>query len=325
MAVNWNTPNSRTSEYRFLPEDITVIPELNGRYDLPDIEWLVTDIALHGQHTPVTIRNDGGNPVLVTGRSRYRAVAEINKRKLTPVPLHLRCTYKQCTEAEAMIATISENRFRNQTTALDDAHNILLLTTRFAMTEEQVVGVYFPTDDQKTNPKQFAKDLKWVKGRLLLADLTPEAAEAVRSGRVKGTAAAELARLSAELQRQVVVGGDGVVGKDKLAAAKAASLSMKKAKPSKSGKVKKIQSEGGADLNRRRNLTLAEIRAHLESVIDTGKFPGIGGEQREASDDMVEFMAFLLGEPKACQPPTPTATLDNGDDDDGVNRPGEIA
>src|ERR1700736_5073026 len=100
MAVNFTAPHSRTSEYRFLPEDITIKPDLNGRFETPEIEWLITDMLAHGQHTPVVIRNDGGASVLVSGFSRWRAVREINDRKLTPVPLQLRCTYVQCTESE---------------------------------------------------------------------------------------------------------------------------------------------------------------------------------------------------------------------------------
>ena len=67
MAVNFNVAHSRTSEYRLLPEDITVKSSLNGRHILPDIEGLIADILANGQHTPVLIRKDGDQPVLVAG------------------------------------------------------------------------------------------------------------------------------------------------------------------------------------------------------------------------------------------------------------------
>lgn len=201
MAVQFLSEHKRTSEYRFFPEDIEINPDLNGRYDKPEIEWLITDILQNGQHTPVAIRNDGGNAVLVAGFSRWRAISEINKRKLSPVKMQLRCTYVQCSEAEAFLINISENRFRNPTTPLDDAHNIKRLINVYAMTDEQVVGVYFPTAKTESELKNARK---FVKDRISLISLSPEAADAVRSGRVKDNAATAIAKLSQEQQRKVL-------------------------------------------------------------------------------------------------------------------------
>lgn len=213
MAVNFNKDvhATRTSEYRIYPEDITVKPQLNGRYDQPDIEWLIEDILKNGQHTPVSIRNDGGKAVLVLGYSRWRAVNEINKKKLTPVPLQLRCTYTQANEQEGFLMAISENRMRNATTELDDAYNIKLLTKKFGMTEDQVALVYFPTcADLKGKISREAK--KFVKDRLTLLQLSPAAEKALIAGQLKGSAARAIAKLEQEQQdRLVEKAGDGPV------------------------------------------------------------------------------------------------------------------
>lgn len=201
MAVQFNSEHKRTSEYRFFPEDITIKPDLNGRYDKPEIEWLITDILQHGQHTPVAIRNDGGVAVLVAGFSRWRAISEINKRGLSPVRMQIRCTYVQCSEAEAFLINISENRFRNPTTPLDDAHNIKRLLNVYAMTDEQVAGIYFPTAKTESELKSARK---FVKERIALISLSPEAEEAVKTGRVKENAAAAIAKLSQDQQRKVL-------------------------------------------------------------------------------------------------------------------------
>lgn len=200
MAVQFSVPHSRTSEYRLLPEDITIKPALNGRHVLPDIEWLIQDILVQGQHTPVVIRNDGGNPVLCAGFSRYRAVSEINKRKLVDSPLQLRCTYSQCSEEEGFLASISENRMRNQTTELDDAYNIKRLMKQYAKTEEQVAAIYFPgaqDDDLKAA-------IRWVRKREALVNLSPEAEQAMKDGRLKGSAAVAIAKLSQDQQKAAI-------------------------------------------------------------------------------------------------------------------------
>lgn len=197
MAVQFNVPHSRTSEYRLLPEDITIKSALNGRHVLPEIEWLIQDILVNGQHTPVPIRNDGGKAVLVAGFSRYRAVSEINKRKLMAEPIPLRCTYVQCSEEEGFLTAISENRMRNATTELDDAYNIKRLMKQYAKTEEQVAAIYFPGCENG----ELKTALRWVRKREQLVNLTPEAEQAMKDGRLKGSAAVAIAKLSQDQQK----------------------------------------------------------------------------------------------------------------------------
>ena len=79
MAVEFDVKGTRTSEYLFAPEQLEIDPSLNGRHELPDIQWIVESILTHGQLQPVTIRRSGGKPVLVAGFSRWRAVSQINK------------------------------------------------------------------------------------------------------------------------------------------------------------------------------------------------------------------------------------------------------
>jgi ParB-like chromosome segregation protein Spo0J len=224
MAVKFTAPHSRTSEYRILPEDITIKPELNGRHDLPDIECLIQDILINGQHTPVVIRNDGGNPVLCAGFSRYRAVSEINKRKLLPQPIQLRCTYTQCSEEEGFLAAISENRMRNETTELDDAYNIGRLMRIYAKTEEQVALIYFPG----AKDESLKKAVRFVKQRLSLINLSPAAEKAMKDGRLKGSAAVAIAKLSQDQQKEVMAKAPAI---GKISAPKKAPVTTKATPP----------------------------------------------------------------------------------------------
>jgi ParB-like chromosome segregation protein Spo0J len=259
MAVSFKADHTRTAEYRFLPEHITIKPDLNGRHDAPDIEWLKKDILERGQVQPVTIRKDGDKAVLVAGFSRWRAVSELNKGRKQDNKIQLRCTYVLCSESEAFLANIAENRFRNSTTELDDAHNIKRLLNNYGLTEEQAAAVYFPTADTQQEQKEA---LKWVRDRLKLVTLTPEAEKALKEGRLKLPAAKAIAKLSEDQQREAVKGN-----------AKVKASAIREA----SGKPKP-----------------ASWREIVKQVIDTGKFKGIGGDTVEASDHMLEFLGRLV-------------------------------
>jgi ParB-like chromosome segregation protein Spo0J len=202
MAVDFKSEFTRSSEYNFFPQDIKFKPELNGRHEAPNIEDLISDIVKQGQLQPVFIRNDGGKAVLVGGFSRYRAIAEINKRKLTEHPLKVRCVYFKGSEQQGMLANISENRFRNSTTPIDDAYNIARLE-RYGMTMEQIADHYKPMDDFGIRLEE-KKAVKWVKDRLTLIQLSEASAAAVKNGTVKPSAAKILAELS-EAQQELAL------------------------------------------------------------------------------------------------------------------------
>lgn len=187
MAVEFKTEHTRTSEYLFLPELIKFNPALNGRHELPDIEWLITSMVKHGQLQPVSIKNNGGEPWLHIGHSRWRAGIEINKRSLTPVPFKLRCVYFKGSERDAFLATIAENRDRNATTPIDDAHNMARLE-RYGMTLEEIATEYH-------------EETKWVRDRMALIELCEDAQKAVASGTLKPSAAKVLAKMSSDAQK----------------------------------------------------------------------------------------------------------------------------
>ena len=190
MAVEFEVKGSRTSEYRFLPEQLEVDPALNGRHDLPNLDTLIQSIVTYGQLQPVTIRREGGKPVLVAGFSRWRAVSAINKQKLLPNPIELRCSYTQLTEKQAFLANIAENRDRNITTPMDDAYNLQRLVNVYQMTEKECA-------------ESFRVSPAWVKSRLALIEATPEVEKQIRAGKIKGPAATAVAKLSKEHQKKL--------------------------------------------------------------------------------------------------------------------------
>jgi ParB/RepB/Spo0J family partition protein len=200
MAVQWNVKEAPTrgSVYNFFPQDIVIKPDLNGRHDLPDIGSLKQDILARGQIQPVGIRNDGGKPVLAFGFSRWRAVSELNQNEKKDDPIKLMCLYIRMNEQEAYLANYKENRTRATTTPLDDAH-IFARMERWGKTISQIAELVGESES-------------FVKQRLALVDMTPEAQEAVKTGRLKPTAAVAIAKLSAKQQREVVAGEGKVTG-----------------------------------------------------------------------------------------------------------------
>lgn len=188
---------TRQNSYSIPPEQLRVSPEINGRADLPDVEGMIQDIVKNGQEQPILIRNDGGFPVIVDGHCRWRAISDINERKLTPVPLRVACVSFQGNEIDAFKAAVRTNHFRYSSTPMDDANNIVRLG-KYGMTDEEIALFYFPVKNgEKPN-------LTWVRGRRELISLTPEGSKAVASGRVKPAAARAIAKLSAKQQKELL-------------------------------------------------------------------------------------------------------------------------
>jgi ParB-like chromosome segregation protein Spo0J len=190
MAVDWQVQATRTDALRFNASDIKLKPELNGRHDLPDIEPLIADIVANGQLVPCLVRNDGGTPILIDGHSRWRAIVEINKRKLAPVPMKVSCILFKGSEKEAFLVGISCNKARNSTTPTDDGHNIARLE-RYGMSMQEIAAFY-------------QEEESWCKKRLALVSLTEASRKAVKEGKVKPSAVTALAKLSEDQQREKV-------------------------------------------------------------------------------------------------------------------------
>ncbi len=220
MAAKFDVESKKSDLHSFFPQDIDVKAALNGRSDLPDIDWLVVSILTQGQLQNAIVRKDGDKPSLGLGFSRWRAVSFINelvasktKRaawieahtvkddtgniieaapSIPSEPLRLRCEFKQWSELEMFLANISENLIRNPPTDLDNASNVARLDKW---------GV-----DHATIAKTYRRSVPWVKKCLSIASVEPEVKKAVKDGRVKIGAVAAIAKLSADMQREKVKG-----------------------------------------------------------------------------------------------------------------------
>lgn len=200
MAVEFSV-GKRTTEYRFATTEIELRPEMCGRHVKTDLESLIASIAQDGQQVPVIIRRDGSKPVLVDGYRRYEAICEINRRKLTPLPVQVRACYSQADDVEAMWIAIKANRERADTLPMDDAANIKMLK-KLGQTDEQIAEGYFPGCLEDKDKRR--KALAWIAKRESLLGLTKEAQAALTGGEMKLTAAEHLSKLQAEQQREAM-------------------------------------------------------------------------------------------------------------------------
>lgn len=247
-GVEFTTEISRGSTtYQAYPEEIKIDPELNGRHEDSSVENLAADIEANGQHEPVICRkNDQGEPVLTVGHRRYRAICLLNERN-PKSRRKINFLYKRMSDTEAFITAIGENRFRKDVSPIDDAANIEILRRRFNFGDADIAKIYFP-EAQTEEEKKAA--LRFVKERSSLIELAPEAAQAVRDGRMKVTAAVALSKLSRDQQKKKVANSGKIATKD-----------VKPAKP-----IKAKPQQRDAELMKRIGAMLEDVEGLLEDT-----------------------------------------------------------
>jgi len=115
------------------------------------IRILAESLIVNGQQQPVTIRRDGNNkPVLVSGYGRLQAALLINKdsdlRSLAQMEgqdiFRVNCLLVSANSEEAFLRSIVENKDRNPTTPIDDAHNIRRMIDQFGWDWDRVAEVF---------------------------------------------------------------------------------------------------------------------------------------------------------------------------------------
>jgi ParB-like chromosome segregation protein Spo0J len=192
MPARFTTEHQRNAEYSFDPADIIIRPELNGRVEVPEISSLKDSILRVGQLQAVIVRMEAGKPVLIAGFSRWRAITEINLERIDSglEPLKIRCRYFVGNEQDGYVANYIENHERKSVTVLDDAHQIATFANWGWSTQ---------TISQKLNVEE-----RIVRERLAIATATPEVQDALKRGRMKPSAAACIAKLASDRQRQIL-------------------------------------------------------------------------------------------------------------------------
>lgn len=132
---------------RVWPEDLVVDPAKRGRFVPPtpaQVEEKASSIAQLGQlqPCPVTITHDK-RLELAAGFTRWEAITLLNGRATDPSQkIRIEVKVIDANEEESFLANIAENRMRNVTTVIDDAHNIRKLSERFHKSDGEICDIY---------------------------------------------------------------------------------------------------------------------------------------------------------------------------------------
>lgn len=201
---------SRLNIYRINPRNLKPDPILNGRVSLPGVEKFKADFRnpMIGQTNTILIKKVDGEPIIVDGVTRWRAALELTEAGEGPHEggvFFLKAQYFVAkSPVDYFIATIAAN-IRNEPKPEDDANNIAILVHNFGIEDlgdiaSRIYGRF--CDDGKP-------DIKWVKDRLALHELTPKGLEALRSGKLTTKAAVALSRQTEKVQREKLALLDG--------------------------------------------------------------------------------------------------------------------
>lgn len=187
---------------RISPKDLRPDPVLNGRVSLPDIAKFKRDFLDPnvGQVQPITIAKLDGLPVIVDGVTRWRAALEITKEGIGPHEngaFMLKCQYSAAkTPLERYTLTVKAN-IRNEPTPEDEAHSIAIFLHTFGLPEEDIAARIYGRFTLDGKP-----DIKWLRERNAMNDLTADAMIALKGGKMDSKAAIALAKLTPEKQRE---------------------------------------------------------------------------------------------------------------------------
>lgn len=177
------------------PESLIVDFSNRGREFPPNVDQvnaLALDIQKNGQLQPVSVTvNHERKLVLVAGFTRYEAILALNAKEPDENRIRIECKVIDGNAEDMFLANISENRLRNETSAIDDAFNIRRLERDFAKSNDEIRAIYGGKSpawlDQmrklltlsREQQKQIHEGQLTASTGYLLADLAPAEREAV--------------------------------------------------------------------------------------------------------------------------------------------------
>ncbi len=151
----------------------------NPRKTLNNIEQLADSLIADGQLQPLVVRphpTEGkGHFEVLCGHRRHAAAG------LASIP-ELVCSVRTCDDAEALFIMLAENRERDDLAPLDEAASFGMARDQHGRSVEEIAT-------------QIGRGEDYVRARLRLLELAPEAQDAMRAGRLPLGSALELIRL----------------------------------------------------------------------------------------------------------------------------------
>lgn len=135
----------KSNLFKIPVDQIEADETLRGRHKAPkqaDIEAMAHSILEHGQLQPVMVRKIKGKYKLILGFTRYDAIKWGNETGLFNPPLPVAAISSTTNDEESFTRNVVENRHRNQTTPVDDAHNMRRLREDYGKTNADIAKLY---------------------------------------------------------------------------------------------------------------------------------------------------------------------------------------
>lgn len=213
MAVRINAGDDVTRGDMFFvnPFNIVVKEELRGRHIAPDSEAIVLlaiSMLSHGQQQAVSARRMEDKRLLLTSGFTRNAAARLIRTGFDHDGEHyedpefkLQVKLSDCNDETALERNIVENCHRNDTSAIDDAHNQDRLRERYGRTDAEITRLY-----GYNNPNKVGQLKK-------LLSLSDEEQQLVHDGNLSVNAALNLLTVDSEKRAEIVAAATKDSGK----------------------------------------------------------------------------------------------------------------
>lgn len=155
-------------------------------------EHFVRNIMVNGVNTPVAVREEAGQNLVVFGRQRVRAAREASKRLSSAGDPSVKVPIRRLTgdDGQIMGIMISENAHRKGDDVLSNARKAARLLQRIGDINEVAV--------------HFGRSVTQVRNWLRLVEADPEIHEAIRTEAISASAGIEIAHKPREEQRDLL-------------------------------------------------------------------------------------------------------------------------
>lgn len=228
----------RSDLLRIWPEELIVDQEARGRHFKPTLERIMeigTSIAANGQEQPcaATVTHDK-RLKLYAGVTRYEGVMWWNQTHPED-RRRLEVVVKDRTPKEAFLSAIRENRERNLTTVIDDAHNVRRLSELHGMNDEDI-RAYYGTPAMGDKPAKPMSE-SWLEGMRPLVRMPEEEQAKIHSGQLSKSVGLLLAEMPPENRDQLLKDA-AVEGNGKVTVASVLKVARKQGKLTKKLELK---------------------------------------------------------------------------------------
>ena len=270
MARSLNIDDVKRGDLlRVWPEDLVVNPAKRGRCFPPtqeDVESLAAKIAAMGQlqAVPVTVTFDK-RLELAAGFTRWESITWLNSQPGAE-KRRIECKVIDANEEEAFMANLSENRDRNATSVIDDAHNIRRMSEQFHKTDEEIMAFY-GTPKKPMSPS-------WLEGMRSLVRLPKADQRRIHDGEISKSQGLQLAAMDPAKREQTL----------EIAQADGGKLTTTS--------VLKAARQTGA-LSGPKALKMPEVKGAWEYMVSEGKTE----KERKLGKILLDYQANKLPEP----------------------------